>query len=347
MNRKMGRIKAIIDVVPFVLCFAVVFLINCGTPMGPVDSQWRSVISLGEYNCNDLQCDTAGDVYIAAGNRILRYNGTEFEMFAEFDGYREVDMFTFDGGGAACLDCDFDPETAPGLFRYSEGLWEQIVLPDDIDEIIDFEVVNADSCWVYGFMADWDSKLYLYSGDEWTGYDFADYIIDTEVTTSGTFYAIPEVSPYSLHICTDNGNRWTEEPFVFADPQFEMVEIGGSAWGTKGAVVSLGDTLYIIARIKVNGAPDYSLIKRDGNPGDGLWTPVVICPERAPDTHIFESVAFDGTGRGLIAGEETSIVSDGKGVWTKELFDHKLQNLRGSPTGGFWAICRDKLYYHP
>jgi hypothetical protein len=145
----------------------------------------------------------------------------------------------------------------------------------------------------------------------------------------------------------DNGDEWTVEPIVFADPQFELVGIETWDWDRRGSVVSFGDTLYAVARINVNGALYYSLIKREGNPGEGLWAPVVICPERAPDTHTFESVAFDGTGRGLIAGDETSIVSNGEGVWAKELFDYELSYLRGSPTGGFWAICRERLYYHP
>jgi hypothetical protein len=336
-------------VISILFCLTGVLIINCGSPMGPVDSMWRSVVSLVDYSYRDLQCDPAGVVHIATENRILRFNGVDFETFAEFDGYHDVDIFTFDGGGVACLDCStyIDYGTPPGLFRYKGGLWEQVELPDDIDDIIDFEVVDADLYWVYAHTNSSGYLLYRYYYGEWTNYDFTDHIIDTEVSSSGTFFAIADGNPFSVFISEDDGGVWTTEPVVFNDGQFELVQIGRLGSNRMGPLASYGDTLYAIARINVNGAPYYSLIKREGSPGEGLWTPVVICPERAPDTHTFESVAFDGAGRGLIAGDETSIVSNGEGVWVKELFDHELNSLRGSPTGGFWAICRGSLYYHP
>jgi hypothetical protein len=334
-------------IISILFCLTSILIINCGSPLGPVDSPWRSVVSLADYNCNDLQCDAEGTVYVAEENRIIRYDGAEFETFAEFEGYDDVDMFTFDGGGAVCLDCDSDYETPPGLFRYKGGFWEQIGLPDDIDELRDFEVVDADFFWIYAFTKDSKYTLYRYYYGEWTNYDLTDHIIDTEVSSSGTFFAIADGNPFSVFISEDDGGVWTTEPVVFNDGQFELVQIGRSGSNRMGPLASYGDTLYAVAKINVNGIPYYSLIKREGDPGAGFWVPLVICPEKAPDTHTVESVAFDGASRGLIAGEETSIVSNGGGVWVKELFDHELNSLRGSPTGGFWAICRSRLYYHP
>jgi hypothetical protein len=342
-------------VISTLFCLTGIVLINCGTPSEPVDSPWRSVFSLGDYYCNDLQCDAEGTVYIATENRILRFNGTGFETFAEFDGYDSVDMFTFDGGGAACLNCwgPIDYETPPALFRYKGGSWEQTELPDVVDEFRDFETVNADFFWVYTFAENPEHPenpkytLYRYYYGEWTNYDLADHVIDTEVSSSGTFFAFSDGNPFSVLISEGDSDVWTTEPVVFNSPQFKLVQIGRSGLDRMGPLASYGDTLYAIAKIEVNGTPYYSLIKREGDPGEGFWVPLVICPEKAPDTHTIESVAFDGTGRGLIAGEETSIVSNGEGVWTKELFDYESQYLRGSPTGGFWAICRDRLYYHP
>jgi hypothetical protein len=336
-------------VISILFCLTGVLIINCGSPMGPVDSTWRSVISLVDYSYRDLQCDPAGIVHIASENRILRFNGVDFETFAEFDGYHDVDIFTFDGGDLACLDCSTydDYGTPPGLFRYKGGSWEQIELPDDIDDIIDFEVVDADLFWIYAYTKSPGYLLYRYYYGEWTNYDFTDYFVDTEVSSSGTFFAISDRFPFYVFISEDNGGVWTKEPIVFTERQLGLAQVGRPSQDCRETIVSYGDVLYMVAVIGVNGVPYYSLIKREGDPGEGYWVPLVICPQKAPDTHTFESVAFDGTGRGLVAGEETSIVSDGDGVWVKELFDHQLNFLRGSPTGGFWAICRDNLYYHP
>jgi len=333
------------------VCFAAISGYDCGSPLEPADSLWKAVASLSGYHCNDLQCGPDGSVYIASDNSIYRFEDGDFTVYAEFGDDWYITQFALDGGGVALLDNDYLDETA--LFQKIGDNWSELQVPDDIFRISGLSVINNDYYFIYGLNTDWSNVIYAYNRGNWRFYDVGPDVFPKAICSDsvGAAYIIAEdyEQEYGLVllIIDDNKGMYVEEPVIFKDGH---IKLAGNRWGFaygEASIAYWGNSLYYVTGIYSNGINSYSLIKREGAQGEGKWIPEVIIPEKSPDTGTLESVAFDGRGRAMLCGNETSIVSEGDGIWQKELFDYDIGYLRGSPTGGFWGTCRGDLYYHP
>jgi len=143
---------------------AVLAAISCDGPAEPSPSGWeyKSDLTMG---CTTLACG-AGAVYVLAGNRIYRFDGTTFT--AEYKAPTGADLtdLAFLGDAAWAVGSFRD---AAFIVHYDGSSWSEVLLQNtDIETISRVFPVNATSCWLIGAPSSASTRVYYWNGSALT-----------------------------------------------------------------------------------------------------------------------------------------------------------------------------------
>lgn len=337
---------------------------ECGEPAVLPASYWRAEALLPRFEIEEITVVEeswfpgvylVGNDFLNEGgyiSYILKYDGYNltYDYIIEYEQYGAVRLETISfwgnkgwvGGGKAVGEV-YKPLL---LTRGSNGWREINVGGAAISTIKDIFPINENSFWCLALRKNnAETGIFKFNGQEFV------YYPQTQGVQDG-FY-LPMLGVFALKwdyytgtntvICSATGARWYKEkipPRILGYEIERVVALTGTA-----------NELYLVCTVE---REYYAILKRNGPLGKGKYEPVFLSNNSANFGGL-KYGAFDGKGRAVFVGNETSLYFDGQS-WQLEqlLYPLVIQKVVGSPGGGFWAygenlevLGRWELLFHP
>ncbi len=355
---------------------AVIGVMNCGEPLGPLEARWVNVADfppdISRVNAiSPFWLNEEVGVYAVAERRgaydalvkCSRHGfSTEFEMNERYDDGCLADVAGY-GGSVWISGAKVSGKiTAPFVLRKPNlGEWKEIPVPYHPGAAVSAVVpINESDCWFliddrYG-RGTHEGTLAKYAGGAVTTYEgFGDVTVVRTVDPGRPerLYAVTcGGEPVKVFVTADEGASWAEETLP-------RDVVRGHSVRSASAATAAGPDLYVILGLGHEGeiGGTYSaVVKRTGPPGVGEYAVAFLAPP-GPYFAGITSMAFIHPGYrsyGIGVGSDTTVLFDEGNVYLERLpYRLKFNEVVLSAAGGFLSVGMNEafggyeLLYHP
>jgi hypothetical protein len=274
--------------------------------------------------------------------QLVVFDGARFDV--EFEISYEKGYFTTVnfGGGTAFLPVTYykNPEgTEAALFEKIEGKWKEVLKTGEYNNFYAVQPVSYGTCWLIGDSGERYDEVLKYErgrlkhfGIEVSSGGFSAYSRE-----SRTFYYFPTREGFLL--VTDNGgNTWREEA-VKVPGHYRLNRISH--------ITGAPNALFLLAGVFVEDLEYQAILKRTGPAGEGNYE-LSYLGWVGPGVIRIDECAFRDADHGMAVGLGASLFYDAP-CWFREPLEpfSRLEGLAPDPLGGYWALYRDTIVWHP
>jgi len=348
-----------------------VWVLSCGTPLGPGPASWQARATVDAYFDQDLfKVAVDGDAVFfpyrpseeSRTGGIKKYdNGVITDAYvpalngAKYASIVSVAISPQSGWALGYRGYETGGNNlryVPFLVKYGNGVWPagNELEFERISEDFPMAVVpvGPDSCYLLGEgrSAVTPKKLYTYQDGTLTEIPLIEVNTLVYDAAAGVTYSLAcKGNRIDVMLSVDGGAHWTYEGLWAEAP------VNGYSAGYVAAAVAPGGALYVFSRTDNPGGT--VVYRRTGIPGSGIYEMCGYYPT-GPYAGFASGMAVANDGRVLVVGDETSIYYDGA-EWREELLPDKNDFwCVAAGASGFYAIGRNgtgssdtQLFYHP
>ena len=329
---------------------AVFVFLSCGEPLGPVAIGWEKKATVPrEYSAFQLEAVGPKGLYSivtteAGYQQLVTFDGSHFSV-----DYRtpspddRINGVSFRGDtGFMGVARRTYPEGYNGsLLLYKNGRWEEVFASPEYEAMSALTVDGGNSCLllctrkgesVVDIARYSNGRLEVKGGLE---YDFAGYSPKTHMLYTYNRFATER---REIFVSGDAGATWHREVCELP-PHYELKRVVGTA--------ASPDALYLIAWVVAADLEYFAIIRRTGQAGEGVYE-FSYLGWLGPGVRETFGCAFRDVDHGMAVGLGTSMFYDAP-EWLRETVDplQSFYDLLADPRGGYWAISRRDLVWHP
>lgn len=229
------------------------------------------------------------------------------------------------------------------LLRLRNGAWVEVARAPGFQRFYGITAIDENSCWLVGVTKSDEYKLLRYHND------ILQTILNNIPSNYPPLYSKESHISYlsnnggggtDLWVAGADGMNWCEEVIQPPAP-YKIKQIK--------SIVASPAALYIVAYVESANLDYRAIIKRTGPPGEGVYE-FSYLGWVGPGIRELSAAAFRDDDHGVAIGLGTSM-SYNAPAWTREPTDNdyrfELNSLVADPRGGYWAIHRNDLIWHP
>lgn len=329
---------------------AGLIIISCGAPLGPVPFAWeRKTVIPDEYSTLRLEAIGPKGLYSIVTTqtgygKLVTFDGSRFDVdyqTASPDDLLTSVAFSGENGFLGLAHRTYPEGYDAALLFFRSGRWRPVLVAPEYNSFTILAVYGEGACLLLcGRENGAEVDVVIYSEGHLNikgtlAGNFAGYS-----PGNGFLYTYNRFEPESrdIFVSSDAGATWHRET-VKLPPPYVLKRIVSAATSP--------DALYLVGRVEVAGLEYYSIIKRAGEPGDGIYELSYI-GWQGPGVGQVDRCAFRDTATGIAVGLGTSMYYEA-GRWFRETVEplQTFDDLLTDPRRGYWAISGREIIWHP